>query len=95
VTRQDVSTALALFGSIFFGWAAAGAYGLHWCDNTEGIECAPQLFTMGAGLAVGVALGTAAAALSFTPVRRFVSVVAGILAGSLVGLGVALLASGL
>jgi hypothetical protein len=93
VTRQEVSTAVALLGSIFFGWFAAGAYGLYWCDSSEGSQCARQLFTISFGLAVGVAAGTVAAALWFTPVRRIASVMAGALAGSLVGLGVALLLS--
>jgi hypothetical protein len=91
VTRQEVSTALALFGSIFFGWFAAGAYGLYWCDSSEGSQCARQLFTMNFGLAVGIAAGTAATALWFTPVRPIVTVMVGALAGSLVGLVAALL----
>jgi hypothetical protein len=91
VTRQEVSTALALFGSIFFGWAAAGAYGLYWCESSQGAECLRQVLTMSVGLAVGVAAGTAATALWFTPANRIVSVMAGGLVGSLVGLGAALL----
>ncbi|MCH7567489.1 MAG: hypothetical protein IH787_07530 [Nitrospirae bacterium] len=94
MTRHDVSTALLLTASIFFAWVLAGAYGLYWCDRSEGIECPPQILTAGLGLSLGGAFSLMALALRFTSAAWIIAAVAGVTLALLVGLGT-LLALGL
>lgn len=94
MTRHDVSTALLLTTSIFFAWVLAGAYGLYWCDRSEGIECPPQILSIGLGLSLGGAISLMALALRFTRAAWILAALAGVTFAVLVGLG-SLLALGL
>lgn len=87
MTRHDVSLALLLTASIFFAWVLAGAYGLYWCDRSEGIECPPQILTIGLGLSLGGALSLMTLALRFTSAAWIIAALAGVTFALLVGLG--------
>jgi len=65
MTSREASTALVLLGSIFFGWAAAGGYGLLWCDPAEGFDCGRQVLTLAIGLGAGTALAVTATVVRF------------------------------
>ena len=87
MTRLDVSTALLLTASIFFAWVLAGAYGLFLCDRSAGIECPPQILTIGLGLSLGGAISLMALALRFTRAAWILAALAGVTFALLVGLG--------
>ncbi len=87
MTRHDVSTALLLTASIFFAWVLAGAYGLYWCDRSAGIECPPQILTIGLGLSMGGAISLMALALRFTRAAWILAALAGVTFALLIGLG--------